>query len=107
MDMDVFGKIDPKKMPLHLFYGAVSIDYATAVRADVSKQNYTVCPRHWYIDVTFRCEDCGKTFLFSADEQGVWYERRRFYVDSKPTRCPACRKKERDRKATSQKPKPK
>jgi len=80
--MDVFGDTDPKKMPLHLFRGAVSIDYGTAVRADVSKQDYTVCPRHRYIDATFKCIDCGNDFLFSTDEQRFWYEQRRFYVDS-------------------------
>jgi ribosomal protein L37AE/L43A len=35
--MDVFGNSDPKKMPLHLFHGAISIDYSTAVRAEVTK----------------------------------------------------------------------
>jgi Probable zinc-ribbon domain len=107
IDMDVFGDSDPKKMPPHLFHGAVSIDYGTAVRADVTKQDYSVCPRHWYIDATFKCIDCGLDFLFSADEQRFWYEQRRFYVDSQPTRCPACRKKERARNLAAQKPKPK
>ena len=106
-DMDVFGDTDPRKMPLHLFHGAVSLDYGTAMRAEVTKQDYTVCPRHWYIDATFKCIDCGKHFLFSADEQRFWYEQRRFFVDSIPTRCPACRKKERARKLAAQKPKPK
>ena len=103
--MDIFGDTDPKKMPQHFFHGAVSINYDTAVRADVSKQDYTVCPRQWYIDSTFKCMDCCKDFLFSAEEQRYWYEQRRFYVDSKPTRCPACRKKERARKLAAQKPK--
>jgi hypothetical protein len=99
--MDGFGNTDPLKMPLHLFHGAVSIDYATAVRADVTKQDYTVCPRHWYIDATFKCRDCDEDFLFSAQEQRFWYEQRRFYVDSQPVRCPECRKKERARKAAA------
>jgi hypothetical protein len=106
-DMGVFGNTDPKKMPLHLFHGVVSIDYGTAVRAQVAKQDYTVCPRHWYIDATFKCIDCGNDFLFSTDEQRFWYEQRRFFVDSIPTRCPACRKKERARKLAARKPKPK
>jgi hypothetical protein len=101
------GDTDPKKMPPHFFDGAVSIDYDSAVRADISKQGYTVCPRHWYIDATFKCVDCGKGFQFSVDEQRFWYEQRRFFVDSKPIRCAACRKKERVRKAAAQQPKPK
>lgn len=103
--MDIFGSTDAKKMPPHLFYGAVSIDYTTAVRADISKQDYTVCPRHWYVDAIFKCVDCGTEFLFSAKEQHFWYEERRFYVDSYPKRCPDCRKKERARKESAQKPK--
>lgn len=105
--MDAFGDTDPKTMPPHFFHGAVFIDYSTAVRAEVAKQDYTSCPRHWYIDATFRCIDCGKDFLFSAEEQRFWYEERKFYVDSIPTRCPICRKKERARKSAAQKPKPK
>lgn len=103
--MDVFGDTDPKMMPQHFFHGAVSINYDTAVRADISKQDYTVCPRHWYIQASFKCVDCGKDFHFSVDEQRLWYEQRRFFVDSKPIRCVACRKKERVRKAPAQAPK--
>lgn len=100
--MDGFGDTDPRKMPFHLFHGAVSMDYPTAVRADFTKQDYSVCPRHWYIDATFRCQDCGKDFLFSAEEQRFWYGERKFYVDSRPVRCPECRKKERTRRAAAQ-----
>ncbi len=100
-----FGEADAKKMPAHLFHGALSIDYDSAVRADISKQDYTVCPRHWYVDATFKCADCGSEFVFSAQEQRFWYEDRRFYVDSQPKRCAACRKKERQRKLDAQKPK--
>ena len=105
--MDISGSTKPQKMPLHFFHGAVSLDYSTAVRADITKQDYSVCPRHWYIDAVFKCADCGAEFLFSAKEQHFWYEERRFYVDSYPKRCPDCRKKERVRKATAQKPKSK
>ena len=104
-NIDHFGDTDPKKMPSHLFFGAVNIDYDTAVRADITKQDFSVCPRHWYVDATFKCKDCGSEFLFSAKEQIFWYETRRFYVDSQPKRCAACRKKERARKLEAQKPK--
>ena len=106
-NMDHFGDTDPKMMPSYLFFGALNIDYDTAVRADITKQDFSVCPRHWYVDATFKCEDCGSEFLFSAKEQEFWYETRRFYVDSQPKRCAACRKKERARKLEAQKPKTK
>ena len=84
---EVFGGKDPKKMPAHLFFEARSLDYKNAQRADISKQHYTVCPRHWYVDATFACRDCGEEFVFSADEQRFWYEDRKFFIDSLPKHC--------------------
>ena len=86
-DIDVFGDTDPRKMPTHTVLGCVRIDYDSAERADIAKQDFSVCPRHWYVDATFRCEECGCEFVFSAREQQFWYEERRFYVDSQPRRC--------------------
>jgi hypothetical protein len=105
IEVSNFGEHDPKKMPAHLFHAAVQVDYASAVRADITKQDFTVCPRHWYIDATFKCVDCGSEFPFSAKEQFFWYEERRFFVDSLPKRCALCRKKERARKLASHTPK--
>jgi hypothetical protein len=89
---NLFGESNPKRMPKHLFFGAESLDYKTAQRADISKQHYTVCPRHWYVDAAFICSDCGREFVFTAGEQRFWYEDRRFWIDSLPKRCAACRK---------------
>ena len=94
--MDIFGSTDPKKMPLHFFSQALEINYATAIRADIAAQDYSVCPRHWYIDARFRCSACGTEFLWSAHEQRAWFETYRFYVDSQATRCRDCRAKLRD-----------
>ena len=79
-------------MPPHFFSRARTLDYATAVRADVDKQNYSVAPRHWYIDAEIVCDMCGEVFQFSAAEQRVWYETYRFYVDSFPRNCIGCRR---------------
>jgi hypothetical protein len=94
--MDIFGSTDPKGMPVHLFWNALHIDYTTAVRATVAAQDYSVCPRNWYIDARFRCNACDTEFVWSADEQRVWFEVYRFYVDSRPTLCRDCRAKRRD-----------
>lgn len=94
--MDYFGDTDPKMMPWHLFSPAIEIDYSTAIRANVEAQNYTVCPRHWYIDVRFRCAACDVEFLWSAEEQRTWFETYGFYVDSRPKLCRDCRAKRRD-----------
>ena len=94
---NLHGESNPKRMPKHLFFGAQNLVYKTARRADISKQHYTVCPRHWYVDATFICSDCGREFVFTASEQRFWYEDRRFWIGSLPKRCAECRKAERTR----------
>ncbi|WP_442485696.1 zinc-ribbon domain containing protein [Aeoliella sp. SH292] len=89
-------------MPIHLFWGVKHLDYSTAVRAATSKQNFTVCPRHWYIDAAFHCSRCGESFVFTAEEQKFWYEELRFWVDSLPKECINCRRELRELKALQQ-----
>jgi len=88
--MDIFGNTDPKKMPLHFFFGALAVHHETAVRANTEKQNYCVCPRHWYMDADFRCKRCGREFTWTADEQKSWFEDYFFWVDSRPRHCRQC-----------------
>jgi hypothetical protein len=98
--VDGFGHDDPRKMPVGGFFrGAIRLDYATAVRANDARQNFSVCPRQWYIDATFRCARCKKQFVFSAKEQRYWYEKLQFYVDSYPKHCKSCRQDVRRLKA--------
>ena len=82
-------------MSAHFFFGAVRLDHATAIRADIKKQNYTVCPRHWYVDAYLKCAGCGEVFCWSAQEQRTWFEKYGFYVDSLATRCSKCRAERR------------
>ncbi len=98
---DVFGWSSSDRMPRHLFYRALELDHSTAIRASIDKQNYSVCPRHWYIDATFRCEGCNEDFLWTATEQRAWFEDYGFYVDSIPKECKACRTKRRAEQAAS------
>jgi Probable zinc-ribbon domain len=100
--MKDFGEDDPREMPAHLFAGALHLDYASAVRANPEKQNCSICPRHWYLDVAFACEHCGERFFFTADEQRVWYEEYGFWIDSRPKHCPNCRRTLRHLKAARQ-----
>ena len=90
--MDIFGSTDPALMPPHFFWGATHVALVTAIRANIDNQNYTVAPRHWYVDAEFDCESCGESFVFSASEQQAWYEEYRFYVDSIPRKCKNCRR---------------
>lgn len=87
---DLFGKADPREMPYYFFPGALHIDYSTAARAEITAQDYSVAPRHWYIDATFQCAECGCEFVWSAEEQRVWFETRRISVLSRATRCFDC-----------------
>lgn len=100
--MDYFGSIDPRLMPMHLFWGAVHIDYASAVRGNPEKQNYSVCPRYWYIDADFVCKSCRKDFTWTAAEQKAWFEECYFWIDSSPHHCKTC-SAERRRLATLRK----
>lgn len=97
-----FGENDPREMPPHLFWGNRGLQYDSAVKANIARQNYTVCPRHWYMDAAFACQRCGKNFQFSVEEQRFWYEELNFYVDSRPKRCQECRSELRQLKALQQ-----
>lgn len=88
--MDLFGSTDPRLMPEYLFGGAIHLDYKTAIRGNPEKQNYSVCPRHWYIDADFNCARCRKEFTWTAREQKAWFEEYRFWIDSHPRLCKSC-----------------
>ena len=100
--MTDFGRNDPREMPLHFFYGSLRRDYSSAVRADVEKQNCSICPRYWYVDAVFPCRRCGDEFIFSAAEQRVWYEDYGFWVDAVPAHCLSCRRTLRELKSARQ-----
>ena len=88
--MDIFGSTDPRKMPKHLFGGTIHLEYKTAIRGNPQKQNYSVCPRHWYIDADFECASCHREFTWSAREQKAWFESYHFWIDSRPRLCKSC-----------------
>lgn len=52
-------------------------------------------PYFAFVDVTLHCEDCDTDFVFAAKEQQFWYETLKFYVQSRPKQCAACRKARR------------
>ena len=64
----------------------------SAIRADPTRQNFTVFPRNFYVDTLRDCRSCGRPFLFFAREQKYWYEVLRFYVDADCVHCPECRR---------------
>jgi len=46
----------------------------------------------FYIDIAFRCRDCGSKELWTAKQQKWWYEIAKGHIDSKAVRCISCRK---------------
>jgi thiol-disulfide isomerase/thioredoxin len=92
---DNYGINDSRKMPKHFFFNAIRLDHSTAIQADTEKQDYTVCPRHWYVDAYFKCKGCDTVFLWSAVEQKTWFEEYKFLVHSQATHCLKCRAQRR------------
>ena len=68
---------------------------ATSLPANTKKQNFSVIPREFYIDVLKACRDCKRHFIFFAKEQRYWYEDLGFSIYSDCVRCPECRKSDR------------
>lgn len=74
-----------------------------AIAARPEQQTYCDYPPYLaYFDWTCRCLDCQNDFVFSAREQQYWYEERKFWVQSRPIRCLACRRKARERRRVPQ-----
>jgi len=63
----------------------------SVIVADETKQNYSVMPRPYYVDILKSCRDCQNEFIFYATEQKHWYEVLGFYIDADCVRCPKCR----------------
>ena len=101
-DFDLVGENDPRQMPSEFFGRHVRLDYSSAIRADTSKQDFSVLPRCWDIDATVICNRCGEQFCFTATEQKAWYEDYAFYVWSSPKECRACRRELRRLKSLRQ-----
>lgn len=49
-------------------------------------------------DKILKCKDCGNEFAFTAGEQAFYQEKG---FEHEPTRCPACRKANKQRRANN------
>lgn len=66
----------------------------TAIVANLARQHFATVPVTHYYDVTRQCRDCGRSFIFFAEEQKHWYEELGFGLDSNCVRCVPCRKQQ-------------
>jgi len=73
-------------------YATETIFPESAIPAEVARQNYTVFPRRYYVDILKQCQTCGRSFIFFAREQQHWYEVLGFYIDADCVHCPECRR---------------
>lgn len=73
----------------------VTIFPESAIAADLSRQNFSVVPRTYYVDLLRTCRGCGRPFIFFAREQKHWYETLGFFVDADCVRCVECRQSDR------------
>jgi hypothetical protein len=64
----------------------------TAILADLARQTPATVPVTHYFDLERKCRDCGRPFIFFAEEQKHWYEELGFGLDSDCVRCAECRK---------------
>jgi hypothetical protein len=79
-------------------YANATIHVPSAIPADTTKQNFTVFPRGYYVDILKSCRDCKHKFIFFALEQKHWYEELGFYIDADCVRCTNCRSEGRETK---------
>ena len=66
----------------------------TAIAADLTRQTIATVPVTHYFDIECKCRDCGRPFIFFAEEQKNWYEELGFGLESDCVRCVPCRKKQ-------------
>lgn len=65
----------------------------TAVKADLSRQSRATVPVTHYYDLDKHCLDCGRRFIFFAEEQKHWYEELQLPLEADCLRCVQCRKR--------------
>lgn len=66
----------------------------TAIEADLTRQSRaTVAVTHYY-DVKRTCRECGRPFIFFAEEQKHWYEELGLPLEADCVRCVPCRKRQ-------------
>jgi len=68
----------------------------TAIAANRDRQPNATVPVTHYFDLKRSCRDCGRNFIFFADEQRHWYETLHFYLGADCVRCIDCRVAQRN-----------
>lgn len=72
-----------------------------AVAADTSQQvpiNTYGSPKTFYVDVNFKCQDCGSAEIWTAEQQKWFYEVAKGSLHATAVRCRDCRNRLKDQK---------
>jgi len=64
----------------------------TEILADTELQASSAPGATYYCDIELLCRDCGRPFIFFAEEQKYWYETLGISVGAVCVRCTDCRK---------------
>ena len=73
-----------------------------AVAADTSQQipiNSYAAPKKFYVDVDFKCMDCGSEEIWTANQQKWYYEVAKGSLHATAVRCRECRNRLKEAKA--------
>jgi len=70
-----------------------------AIGADMTKNalHNSYWPKAWYRDEQFKCKDCGRDEVWTAESQRWWFEVAKGQINSGATRCRPCRKAWREK----------
>lgn len=70
-----------------------------AIGADMTRQALynSYGPKAWYRDEQFKCKDCGRNEVWTAESQRWWFEVAKGQINSRAIRCRACRKAWREK----------
>jgi len=89
-----FTDLQPRDVPpgyrLTTYISKNKID-GTAIEANLERQAFSPMPVLYYFDLKRDCIECGRPFIFFADEQKYWYETLGFVLDADCIRCTDCR----------------
>jgi hypothetical protein len=92
-----FTNLRPREVPLGYrlttYLSSDKIE-GTAVEANVERQAYSPIPALFYFDLKRQCLECGRQFVFFAEEQRHWYETLGFSLDADCRRCVDCRRRQ-------------
>jgi hypothetical protein len=92
--------VSEEEIRKHWGYQNETIFPESAIPANVARQNCSVVPRQWYVDVLKRCRDCKRPFIFFAREQQHWFEELGFWINADCVRCVKCRKSDQKLRST-------